>query len=242
MIGDPAKLGGEAATLKALCALVAGPVWRIDPFHYAFRAGAEDLGGRLRDLAPGEWTGALEAALQGALGADAVWLNPTDLLPEAGGALAQPLLVLRAHAAAVSEGLAAAGPELQAVVNARFAVECARLAASAEAGSALAARLAAIEVRQAEILEKLAAGPDESLARLTEALAVVLQRLDAQAAVLHGHIAREDMVAGRLTELAALAGTPALFQETLGVTLAEFLARLERRAEEGVPQRVPQFS
>ena len=71
---------------------------------------------------------------------------------------------------------------------------------------------------------------------------MALQRLDAQAEVLHGHIAREDKVAGRLAELSALAGTPALFQETLGVTLAEFLARLERRAEAAPALRVPQFS
>jgi hypothetical protein len=47
------------------------------------------------------------------------------------------------------------------------------------------------------------------------------------------------MVAGRLSELAELARGPAAFQETLGVALAEFLARLERR-EAAV--RVPQFS
>ena len=58
----------------------------------------------------------------------------------------------------------------------------------------------------------------------------MLQRLDAQAEVLHAHIAREDMVAGRLAELAAIAGAPAAFRETLGLTLAEFLARLENRA------------
>ena len=69
----------------------------------------------------------------------------------------------------------------------------------------------------------------------------MLERLDAQAEVLHAHIGREDMVAGRLAELAELAGAPAAFQETLGLTLAEFLARLERRAEEA-PTRVPPFS
>jgi hypothetical protein len=34
---------------------------------------------------------------------------------------------------------------------------------------------------------------------------------------------------------------PSAFQETLGVTLAEFLARLERREEALQPTRVPQF-
>ena len=40
MIGDPARLGPEAEVLRVLCGLVAGPIWRIEPFHYAFRAGA----------------------------------------------------------------------------------------------------------------------------------------------------------------------------------------------------------
>ena len=45
---------------------------------------ARDLGGRLGVMAPGDWTGAITAALAESLGPDAVWLNPTDLLPEAG--------------------------------------------------------------------------------------------------------------------------------------------------------------
>ena len=50
MIGDPALLGPEAAALRVLCAQVGGPVWRLDPFHYAFRARPEDLGlSRLAD-------------------------------------------------------------------------------------------------------------------------------------------------------------------------------------------------
>ena len=245
MIGDPAQLGPEAEVLRVLCGLVAGPVWRIEAFHYAFRAAPGDLGGRLGQVEPEGWTAALEAALQAALGADAVWLNATDLLPDAGAGLEQPLLVLRAHAEAVAGGIEAAAPGLQAVIGARFAVDCARLIADAEPGGALDARLGALEARQAEMLTALEAqaATGAALARLTETLAVALQRLDAQAEVLHTHIAHEDMVAGRLTELAALAGTPALFQETLGVTLAEFLARLERRAEEpAAPVRVPQFS
>ena len=85
--------------------------------------------------------------------------------------------------------------------------------------------------------------PDPALAALTETLTAVLQRLDAQAGVLEAQIAREDEVAGRLADLAELAGSPAAFQETLGVTFAEFLARIERQAEEGrAALRVPQFS
>jgi hypothetical protein len=247
MIGDPARLGSEAAALRVLCGLVAGPVWRIEPFHYAFRPAPEDLGGALGAEPPEAWAAALEAALQGALGADAVWVSATDLAAEDAGPLEQPLVVLRAQAEALADALAVAAPELQAVVNARVAVETARLTAdsitgAAAPGGALAARLDAIEARQAEIGAALAAGAEATaaLASLGATLETVLRRLDAQADVLHAHIAREDIVAGRLAELAALAGAPSAFQETVGVTLAEVLARLDAQAE--MPARVPQFS
>ena len=235
MIGDPARLGGETAALRALCELVAGPVYRIDAYHYAFRAGPGDLDGRLEDLAPGAWTGALEAALSDALGPEAVWLNATDLLPEAGAALAQPLLLLRAQDGALRDGLESAGPGLQAVVNARYAAECARLTAGAGAGEALDARLGALEAQQAEILGRLAAQNSalETLASLGETLAVVLQRLDAQSEVLHTHIAREDRVADQLGLLAGMAARPSDFETSVGVTLAEFLARIEQIQTEG---------
>jgi hypothetical protein len=241
MIGDPDRLGSEAEALRVLCGLIAGPIWRIEPFHYAFRADPLAAGTEAAEAR----AAALEAALQAELGSDAAWVNATEPLPEdAAALLEQPLLMLRAQGGATAEALTAAGPELQAVINARVAVETARLAASVEPGAPLAARLVAIETRQAEILAALAArsGIDDTLARLTETLAVALQRLEAQSEVLHGHIAREDMVAGRLAELSQLALGPAAFQESLGLTLAEFLARLERRAEETAPSRVPQFS
>jgi hypothetical protein len=257
MIGDPGRLGGETAALHALCGLVAGPVYRIDAYHYAFRAGPADLGGRLGEHAPGEWTAALEAALAEALGPEAVWLNPTDLMAE-DAALSPPLMLLRAQDAAAGGALEAAGPGVLAVVNARYAAEVARLTAAAAAGTgtgtgigtggALDERLAAIEARQAAILARLEAGDAArdaeaaALARLAETLAVALQRLDAQAEVLHTHIAREDAVAARLAEIAALPGASGAFEERLGLTLAEFLARLEARAEDGAALRVPQFS
>ncbi len=243
MIGDPARLGSEAAALRVLCGLIAGPVWRIEPFHYAFRVGPEDLGGALEAEPPEARAAALEAALQGALGADAVWVSATDLAEEDAGPLEQPLVVLRAQAEALADALAVAAPELQAVVNARIAVETARLTAEAAPGGALAARLDAIEARQAEIQAGLAAQAEATaaLAALGPLLETVLRRLDAQADVLHAHIAREDMVAGRLAELAALAGAPSAFQESVGVTLAEVLARLDAQAE-AAPARVPQFS
>ena len=227
MIGDPERLGGETEALRLLCGLIAGPVWRIEPFHYAFRA---DPGG-----APAARAAALEAALRAELGAEAVWVSATE--PPEAADLDQPLLLLRAQAAAVEAAVEPAGPELVAVIGARFAAAAARIAAGAEAGGALDARLAAIEAAVAAAgaarAEAEQAAVDrwaEALGRLGAALAQVLQRLDAQADVLHAHIAREDMVAGRLAELAAMAGTPAAFQETLGLTLAEFLARLETGA------------
>jgi hypothetical protein len=235
MIGDPARLGPEAEVLRVLCGLVTGPIWRIEPFHYAFRAAGE---GTPEDRAAG-----LEAALGAELGPEAVWVNATDLLPEA-VPLDQPILLLRAQADAVEAGLEAAGPEIQAVISARFAAETARLAAGADAGGPLAARLAAIEARQDEILAALAerAASDAVLARIAETLAGLLPQVEAQGARLEAHVTREDIVAARLAELSAMAGAPAAFGETLGLTIAEFLARLERRVEEGLPTRVPQFS
>ena len=122
----------------------------------------------------------------------------------------------------------------------------------------LAMRLAARERSRAERSERLARlrpgeappSPDAAEARIAtaldaaldglgSALGQVLARLDGQADVLHAHIAREDLVAGRLAELAALAGTPAAFTETLGLTLAEFLARIEALAESRARIRAP---
>jgi hypothetical protein len=248
MIGDPARLGGEANGLRALCALVAGPVYRIEAYHYAFRAGPGDLDGRLAGLAPGEWTGALEAALAGTLGEDAAWINPTDLLPEAAAALSQPLLLLRAQGAAVTGALETAGAELQAVINARYAADCARITLEHAAGEGpLADRLAAIEARQAEIQamqEAAATRLAEMTGTLTEALAGIAARLDAQesaqkialesaleSAQARGQAEGVERLAGEIAALSAAVPGPGAFQETLGVTLAEFLARIEQRAE-----------
>lgn len=301
MIGDPARLGrrpgAEAATLRVLCAHVPGSIWRIEPYHYAFRLEAGDA-----EAGDAEAVGAaLEARLAAELGADAAWVNATDLIaPDLGsidpgdaavdgaagaGAAAidldAPLLLLRAGAEAVADGLAFAGSGVQAVVSAGFAARAARIAADrmaeqiadqtaagqmagqiAAPDPELALRLAGLEMGQARIEAALAAEAEARAAaaaaelRLTELLAKVLRRLDAQADVLHGHIAREDRVAEKLGEIAALAagtagsgtgdsgagesGAAAAFQESLGLVLAEFLARLERR--EAAPARVPQVS
>lgn len=335
MIGDPVKLaarlgasvGAEAATLRRLCAHVSGSIWRIEPYHYAFRLGA---GAGADPEAAGA---ALEARLADEFGPDAAWVNATDLIDDAeAGAgeatttrkpaadmavdLDAPLLLLRASAGAVADGLDFAGPGVQAVVSASFAARAAHIAAAHIAADRMAAdrmagesaadadlvlRFAALEAGQERIEAVLAANraatdrieagrieagrieadpaPDfagrftvfeagqarievalaaeaESRAaaaaaevRLTELLAKVLRRLDAQADVLHSHIAREDQVAARLGEIAALAeggvtsgATGVAFQETLGLALAEFLARLERREVAMVPARVPQVS
>ena len=108
VIGDPGRLGAEAETLRTLCGLVAGPVWRVDAFHYAFRAQPGDLGGRLADAAPEDWTAALEAALQAALGAGRGLGQPGRHPRRRRGRPRPPLLLLRAQAAAVEGALARA--------------------------------------------------------------------------------------------------------------------------------------
>ena len=170
VIGDPARLGAEAETLRTLCGLIAGPVWRIDAFHYAFRAQPGDLGGRLAGVAAESWAAAMEEALQAELGPEAVWVSPVDILAGGEADLDQPLLLLRAQAAAVSGALEAAPAGLQAIVNARYAGEVARLTAAEETGGAgggLDARLAAIEARQERMLERLdaAAAGDAAVTR-----------------------------------------------------------------------------
>lgn len=241
MIGDPQRLPGEAETLRVLCSHVGGAIYRLAPYHYAFRAGPGDLGGGLAARDPGEWAAAIEAALAATLGADAAWVSATDLLAEAAGpedatgaaaALpSAPILFLRARDAAVA-GTLAADPGLQAVIDAAHAVECARLIAAGDAGAALARRLAVIEAGIEELRAAEAARAETAalLARLSQTLTAVVQRLDAQAGVLHAHIAREDIVAERLEEIAGVASGPDAFRETIGVTLAEFLARIEARA------------
>ena len=286
MIGDPARLRGEAATLRVLCAHVPGAIWRIEPYHYAFRLDGGFLGalpgGAGLPGTPEAAAAALEARLAAELGADAAWVSATDLLagdeaaadpaadPAAGVDLDAPLLLLRAGAAAVADGLASAGAGVQAVVSAGFAVRAARIAAgrledesgAGPADPGLGQRLAALEAGQGRIEAALAAATEmvaemaaemaaAAEGRLGELLAEVLRRLDAQAEALHGHVAREGRVAGRLDEIAALAsaagdaagGAAAGFQETLGLALAEFLARLERREAAGreTPPRLPQL-
>lgn len=137
MIGDPAILGAEAPALDRLCALVAGAIYRIGPFHYAFRAEAADMGGALAGLPAEDWTGALEAALQAELGRDSVWLSATDLLSDAlalaaegGEAMDGPLALLRLRGATTAAALGPAPEGLRAVIDAAYASETARATAA----------------------------------------------------------------------------------------------------------------
>ena len=211
MIGDPARLDGEAACLRALCSVVGGSVYRLDPFHYAFRAGPLDLGGRLGDAGPGDWAAELETALQEILGPDALWISATPPAPRlvgaeedgnAAGARA-PVTYLRAFAEAAG-GLEPPEPGLRAVIDARYAAEIARLTAGAAPGEALDGRLSGLELR-----------------------------LDAMAQSMVSILARLEASETRLGLLLERDGGGTEFQDNVGLALAEFLARLERRAETG---------
>ena len=210
MIGDPSRLEGEAACLRALCSVVGGSVYRLDPFHYAFRAGPLDLGGRLGDAGPGDWAAELEAALQEILGPDALWISATPPAPrlvrddddEAAGTRA-PVAYLRAFAEAAG-GLEPPEPGQRAVIDARYAAEIARLTAGAAPGEALDGRLSGLE-----------------------------SRLDAMAQSMMSILARLEASETRLERLLERGGDGSAFQDNVGLALAEFLARLEQRAETG---------
>lgn len=217
MIGDPGRLAGEAEALGTLCGLVSGSVWRIEPFHYAFRVAPGDLGGAGVDAQ----ASALEGALQAALGADAVWVNAADLVPAAlrtpyaapgtAGPLPDaPLLLLRAEDEARRATLEVAGPDAQAVIGARFAIATARLAAGLGEEGRIVERLAAIEARQAAILAVLEAEAEAEAARAGR------ERSDREAAL--------DRLAGAITALAARIDTAAARTETMAETMAESVA------------------
>ena len=243
MIGDPGRFagagGGEAEALRRLCGLVAGPVWRLEPFHYAFRIAPGDLGGTRDGASVEARAAALEAALAEALGPEAVWVNPADLAPARAAALPEaPLLLLRAQAEAVAEVLAAAGPGVQAVIGARLAAATARLAADLAPPSSgpapdLAGRLAALESGQAA----LAAAAAAEAARAAEARAGQGAALDRLAGSVAALAAGLDAAAARDS---AARETLAGFRESVGLALAEFLAALERRDAPAAPGRVPQ--
>ena len=220
VIGDPARLGPEPAALRALCGLVAGPVYRLEPFHYAFAARDGDLGGALAGRDPAERTAALAAALAAALGPEAVWLGAADLAPEPAAAAPDALpeaalLVLRAQDAAAAGGLALADPGLRAVIDAHLATEAARRAVDLVAALGLETAAAAA-ARDAAARERAA----------LEAAA-----LDRRLAALEGRL---DTLLEAAAQAAPADATRA-FEARLGLALAEFLARLERRAAAPAP-------
>jgi hypothetical protein len=268
MIGDPGRLAGEAEALGTLCGLVSGSVWRIEPFHYAFRVGPGDLGGAVDGAGVDAQASALEGALQAALGADAVWVNAADLVPAAlrtpyaasgtAGPLPDaPLLLLRAEGEARRATLEVAGPDAQAVIGARFAIATARLAAGLGEEGRIVERLAAIEAGQAAILaaleaEAARAGRERSdqeaaLDRLAGAITALAARIDTAAARTEtmAEAVAETMAGTAMQmaeETAARHAELAAFRETVGLALAEFLAEIERRGAAPMPVRVPQFS
>lgn len=272
IIGDPALLGAETPVLARLCELIEGPVYRIDAFHYAFQARAGDLGGELGARPVGDWTAALAAAVRGALGEEAVWLTPIDPLPETQSGLDQPLLLLRAHAEAVATTLEAAGPGQGAAINARYASETARMTATqvagavteavttaligaTESGQSLAARLGAIEARQEEILGRIAAAAeapvqdaDPLLVKLTETLAEITRRLEDLDLAQRAQGTRLEALAEGLATAGSNGTSPGevaarrAFEETLGLSLAEFLAQLDYRTGQAGPTPMPRLS
>ena len=166
-----------------------------------------------------DWTGMIEAALRAELGAEAVWLYPTELL---------------------SDALA-----LEGAPRAPEEAETAEQAGTAAPLAALTLRLAEIEARLAALAQPFAqflAGTPERLARIEVGLETLLARLDAGETrhdLLGEHLAEHltlrlgdrlsDSLGARALERA---GAEAAFEETLGLALAEFLARIERAIAE----------
>lgn len=225
MICDPEVLGAEAPALNRLCALIAGEIYRIGPFHYAFHARAEDMEGALGLIPVDDWTGMIEAALRAELGAGAVWLYPTDLLSEA--------LALEGTAGAPA---GTDVPETAGALEARLAELVQSVGQSL--GQSLAGgaeRLARIEAKLETLLARLDAGETrhdllgEHLAehltlRLGESLGDRLgDRLGAGT----------DRVAEHMAERAS---AEAAFEEKIGLALAEFVARIERAVAESAPR------
>ena len=124
--------------------------------------------------------------------------------------------MLRAQDAAAAGGLALADPGLRAVIDAHLAIEAARRAAD------LAAALGLETAAQAAARDA-AAAQEPPAAALDRRLAALEARLD--------DAARRARPARR----AAPADATRAFEARLGLALAEFLARLERRAAAPAP-------
>jgi hypothetical protein len=159
LIGDPARFADETAALTALCAKVSGAVYRLGPFHYAFRLGAQDLDGLLGSREPDAWGAAIEAAFASEFGPEAVWVSGTDLVTDLQAGLeARQVLFLKAAGEATAAALVEV-PGLKAVINARFAALAAETTAAltAEAVERTAAAAGAESIALARRLDALAA-------------------------------------------------------------------------------------
>jgi hypothetical protein len=109
-VGDPARLAGETAALDALCARIAGPVYRLAPFRYAFAARPSGRDGP--DARPDAPADVLAAALDAALGPGAVRLG--RVAPEPVYAPAAPAanaFFLRAREAPAGDPAASPAPD-----------------------------------------------------------------------------------------------------------------------------------
>lgn len=212
----PAGGQGETATLEALCALIAGSIYRIDAFHYAFRLAPTDVEAAL-DARPFEaWACILEAALARHAPGPALRVQPLAPLappaPEAGPEAGSEdlggqtaLWLLRAWDGAVAQAIAPAGAGTHAVINAHFAAETARLTARLTAARTAQMPAPAGDTRPSADLARRLEGLETQIATLAETCAVFTQSLERAQA------------------------ENADFRRTLGRAFAEFLAQIDAR-------------
>lgn len=238
MIGDPARLGPETEVLAALCARIAGPVYRLGAFHYAFRIEGSDLDGGLAGLAPGDWARALEAALAADLGEASVWVSSAELAAGAEAALdATEILFLEAGGGATGAALTEA-PELRAVIHAGLAARGAEIAARATAAAVTASMTASMTEARAEALRAdgaMATAVAERIAALETGLAARLEATAAEAvggalAATGASDAVLDRLAGTLGALADRLAEQAARQDALASGMAALEAGLARLA------------
>ena len=158
-----------------------------------------------------------------------VWASPVDILAAAEADLDQPLLLLRAQADAVGRALDAAPAGTRAVVQAGYAAEVARLTAGADAGGTLDRRLAAIEAGQDRLLEMLgrAGRGRRGAGRGARGRCSAGSTPGTRSSRRRRRCSRRS--AAGSSAWSRPPATRAAFQETLGLTLAEFLARIEAR-------------
>lgn len=220
MICDPAALGAEAPALNRLCALIGGEIYRIGPFHYAFRAQSEDMDGALGLIPFDDWTGMIEAALRAELGVEAVWLYPTDLLADACA-----LDGAGTPATAPDQACAPAPDQVAAETAAEAAGET--TGETAEAGNPSGISRALVDRILGEITPALAAAATEAACAAARDAAMEAAMEAARAvtaeALAAATRAAEEAVSQAVSEAEASAARPI---EAVGLRLAEVEARL----------------